>query len=80
MLIKKDVRITKKDGCINMTDYQCDMCKKIIKLSERYGIGVTDLGCGTYRKKWDLCAKCMRSLERNVNLWYARLEEKKNKC
>lgn len=75
MLIEKDVRIA-RGNCINNTKYECDMCRKVLKLEERYGVGMTELGRGTYKKKWDLCAKCMKTLEHNVDIWYSRLKSK----
>lgn len=76
MLIKSDVRITKKDGCINNTIYQCDMCKKTLKNTEKYTVGVTEIGRGSYHKKWDICDKCLSVIEKNVKIWHLRLDRK----
>lgn len=78
MLINKDVRITKKDGLINNTKYQCDMCRKNINKSQRIAVFTTETGLDTSRKKWDLCERCMKTIEKNVNLWYSRIKKIKN--
>lgn len=75
MLINKDIRITKKDGLINNTQYQCDMCRKKVTKWERASISCTDIGGSTPRKKWDLCEHCMKVLEKNVDLWYSRIKK-----
>ena len=80
ILIKKNVINVKGTGCINNTRYQCDMCHKILGSRQKYSISATGLGTGTYKKKWDLCDRCMHAMEINVDLWYSRLEEKKKKC
>lgn len=45
--------------------YSCDYCNKTMSIEERKGIYTTN-GYGQPRKKWDLCSRCYRSLERTI--------------
>lgn len=59
MLVKKD--LMDKDKSI----YECDRCKKVCKRNEKMSIGI-DPFCTGWKKKWDLCTKCYKSLVRGV--------------
>ena len=76
MLVEKS--ITSVDGKImNTSKYTCDMCKNLIKKQERFLVSTTRKGGDTSKKKWDLCENCMKIIEKNVNLWYDRIVNKK---
>lgn len=76
MLIKKS--ITGYNGMIiNTSEYVCDMCRKPLKKEQRILIGTTETGKDIIRKKWDLCEKCMKIIEKNIEIWYDKITSKK---
>lgn len=60
------------------TQYECDMCKKLMEKPERITLYTSKIGETKPLKKYDLCKKCMKTIEKNVNLWYSRIIEKNN--
>ena len=77
LISEKYISRESSSGVIRSCLYRCDMCKKDMVLSEKCVVGVTELGRGSYKKKWDLCNSCIKILEKNVNTWYSRLEQKR---
>lgn len=75
IVCEKYIKRPTQVGAVKSCLYQCDMCKKQMVLDERYVIGATELGRGSYKKKWDLCEHCMKVLEKNVDLWYSRIKK-----
>ena len=61
---------------INASKYQCDMCRKCLTKEERILIYTSEPGGDVQRKKWDVCERCMKILEKNVNLWYDKIVNK----
>lgn len=49
----------------NKSVYECDRCKKVCKQNEKISIGI-DLFCTGWKKKWDLCTHCYKSLCRGI--------------
>ena len=76
MLIDKGI-VNYQGKIINASKYQCDMCRKPISKKERALISTSEIGGDICRKKWDLCARCMKILEKNINLWYDKIVNKK---
>lgn len=76
MLIDKAV-VSYQGKIINPSKYTCDMCRKPLEKKDRILIYTGNKGEDVTRKKWDLCEKCMRTIEKNVNLWYDRIVSKK---
>lgn len=72
------LKVTKKLECgvVNASEYQCDMCKRFITKKQRYLVAVSDLAGDATKKKWDLCPKCMKTIEKNVANWYNRVINK----
>lgn len=62
-------------GASKECTYKCDMCRKTIKKDERIVCGMSQLGNYCLTKKWDLCERCVKILEKNVNLWYSRIKK-----
>lgn len=60
------------------TKYSCDMCRKVIEKPEKITVYTSRIGETKPIKKFDLCKKCMRIIEKNVNIWYDRIENKNN--
>lgn len=60
------------------TMYSCDMCRKLIQKPEKITLYTSEIGDTKPLKKYDLCKKCMKTIEKNVNLWYSRIKEKEN--
>lgn len=60
MIIKKDVN--NKDNTI----YRCDKCKRETTRKDNYGIFIKEAENKQPKKKWDLCEKCYKSLEKGV--------------
>lgn len=76
MLIEK--ALTNFHGrIINASRYVCDMCRKPMAKQDRILISKSNKGEDISRKKWDLCESCMKTIEKNVNLWYDRIVNKK---
>ncbi len=69
MLVKKD--ITSQNGkIVNTSQYKCDMCRKILTKQQRIVLSTTDIGGDPLKKRYDLCEKCMKTIEKNVSIWY----------
>lgn len=56
--------------------YECDMCKNKISAIDRMAISVAQ-SYGNSKKKWDLCQKCYKKVEKAVENWYIKKGEKK---
>lgn len=69
MLLKKTVRRLDK-GIYNESEYSCDMCRRNITKNRRYLLGISEIGGDSMKKRWDLCPKCMKTIEKNVAMWY----------
>ena len=65
-------KIIKKVGerYVNVGKYTCDMCKKEIEKKDRFLVAISQRGKDPTRKRWDLCPKCMKTIDKNVALWY----------
>ena len=50
----------------NKSTYVCDRCKVYISNLNRKAIFIAE-GIEAPRKKWDLCQKCYKALERGIN-------------
>lgn len=57
------------------TKYRCDMCKTKISTLERITIN-TSQGYENFKKKWDLCKKCFKKVEKAVENYYSRKERR----
>lgn len=55
--------------------YECDMCKNKISAVERMAISVAQ-SYGNSKKKWDLCLRCYRKVEKAIENWHKRKEKK----
>jgi hypothetical protein len=60
------------------TQYSCDMCHKIMEKPEKITLYTSNAGDNKPLKKYDLCKKCMKTIEKNVKLWYDRIINKEN--
>ena len=65
-------------GASKECTYKCDMCKKNLNKEQRIVVGMSKIGDYCMTKKWDLCEHCVKIIEKNVNLWYSRIEKIKN--
>lgn len=54
--------------CKSNTIYECDRCKSKIVAINNHAIYVKE-AYGHPIKKWDLCERCYKSLERGVKKW-----------
>lgn len=59
MLIK---RIHGSNNCI----YKCDRCGAEISANDKKGIYISLTYIENPKKKWDLCPKCYKALERGI--------------
>lgn len=50
----------------NKSKYECDKCKKIVTLENKYTIYISK-GKENQRKKWDLCEKCYNLLNNFIS-------------
>lgn len=76
MLIKKDIA-SRNGKIINTSQYTCDMCEKPLRKMQRIRVMATEIGGEVALKKWDLCEKCMKIIEKNVKIWYGKIVNKK---
>lgn len=56
--------------------YECDMCKKKMSSIDRIGVSIAQNYENT-KKRWDLCKKCYKKLERAVERYYLNRKEKR---
>lgn len=49
----------------NKSKYCCDRCKSEMLLNNRYSIYI-GLGSRTAHKRWDLCIRCYKLLEKGI--------------
>lgn len=56
--------------------YRCDMCKIQISPLKRVVINKAQ-GYENPKKKWDLCEKCYRKVERAIDNWHIKIKEGK---
>lgn len=61
--------IIKKDTFKQQSEAECDMCKVRIAGVDRVSIKV-GLGNNNPKKKWDLCQKCYKKVERAIEKWH----------
>lgn len=76
MLIEKSV-VYFNTSYVSSSKYICDMCKKPLNKQQRILIGSSQKGKDVLKKRWDLCENCMKIIEKNVNLWYDKVINKK---
>lgn len=76
MLIEKSVTMNSKKVVVSASKYECDMCKKPLKKSQRILVSTSEIGKDKPTKKWDLCENCMHIIEKNVDLWYNKIVSK----
>lgn len=69
--------IIQKNTFKQQSEAECDMCKIRIAGVDRVSIKV-GLGNDNAKKKWDLCKKCYKKLERAVENYYSRKEKEEN--
>lgn len=55
--------------------YECDMCKNKISAVERMAISVAQ-SYGNSKKKWDLCPRCYRKVEKAIENYSEKKGEK----
>ena len=75
MLIEKCLKGF-KNGFKGASKYECDMCKKSILKEDRYLVSISEKGRDVAQKRWDLCDRCMKIIEKNVSIWYKKVREK----
>ena len=56
--------------------YQCDMCKNKTSAKDRMVISIAK-NYENSKKKWDLCPKCYKKVERAVENWHKKEGEQK---
>ena len=69
MLIEKSLKGF-KGGFKSTSKYECDMCKKSMTKEDRYLVSTSEKGRDVAQKRWDLCDKCMKIIEKNISIWY----------
>lgn len=77
MLTRKSITMTKAEGRDNKSEYICDMCKKELHKSQRILLATSDIGRDPLKKRYDLCEKCMKIIEKNISVWYDKIVNKK---
>lgn len=60
MIVTKDVRDK------NKTTYKCDRCKKVITRKNDYKVFIKQVEDKQPVKKWDLCDRCYKSLQKGM--------------
>lgn len=70
--------IIQKNTFKQQSEAECDMCKVRIAGIDRVSIKV-GLGNNNPKKKWDLCKKCYKKIEKAVKNYYSRNEKKKKR-
>lgn len=75
MLIEKGIA-GYQGRIINVSKYQCDMCRKPLTKEQRIAIYVSEPGGDVQRKKYDVCEKCMKTIEKNIKIWYDKIVNK----
>jgi hypothetical protein len=67
------ISLNKFDRC--ESKYECDMCKKKISAIERVVLSKAE-HFENAKKKWDLCKKCYKKVEKGVENYHKRKEKK----
>jgi predicted Zn-dependent protease len=52
------------------------MCRKPLTKEQRIAIYVSEPGGDVQRKKHDVCEKCMKTIEKNIKIWYDKIVNK----
>jgi len=72
MLVEKSMKHN-----VSTSKYVCDMCRKELKKQDRILIATSQKGKDKTIKKWDLCERCMKVIEKNIAVWYNKVISKK---
>lgn len=72
MLVEKSMK-----DYVSTSKYICDMCRKELKKEDRILIATSQKGKDKTIKKWDLCERCMKVIEKNIEVWYNKVISKK---
>lgn len=75
MLIEKSLKGF-KGGFKGTSKYECDMCRRNMLKEDRYLVSTSEKGRDVAQKRWDLCERCMKIIEKNVAIWYKKSEVK----